>query len=175
MEIRQVAVSDAASVLRLMHQLDIETRFMMLEPDERTTSLAQQRDILSSFVSEQNKAMFVLCEEGCAYGYVAGVGNSANRNKHSMYCVIGIQQSLAGQGFGKKLLKRLEAWAINHGFSRMELTVMCHNQRAKRLYDSCGFEVEGVKRQSLLVDGQFVDEFYMSKLLSPEYGESKDC
>jgi hypothetical protein len=28
-----------------------------------------------------------------------------------------------------------------------------------------GFEIEGVKKHSLLVDGAFVDEYYMGKLL----------
>ncbi|MVB59628.1 N-acetyltransferase, partial [Vibrio cholerae] len=31
---------------------------------------------------------------------------------------------------------------------------------------SCGFEVEGLKRHSLVVDGEYVNELYMSKLLT---------
>uniref|UniRef100_UPI0020CE6181 GNAT family N-acetyltransferase n=1 Tax=Vibrio cholerae TaxID=666 RepID=UPI0020CE6181 len=49
-------------------------------------------------------------------------------------------------------------WAISHGYSRLELTVMQHNERAKRLYESCGFEVEGLKRHSLVVDGEYVND-----------------
>ena len=43
---------------------------------------------------------------------------------------------------------------------------MTHNESAKRLYLSRGFEIEGTKRNSLRIDGEYVDEFYMSKLLS---------
>ncbi len=83
-----------------------------------------------------------------------------------MSLVIGVLQAFTGQGFGKELVNKLEVWAMSHGYSRLDLTVMQHNERAKRLYESCGFEVEGLKRYSLVVDGEYVDELYMSKLLT---------
>jgi RimJ/RimL family protein N-acetyltransferase len=48
----------------------------------------------------------------------------------------------------------------------MELTVMEHNQKGIRLYEKLGFEREGIKRCSVKIDGNFINEFYMSKLLS---------
>ncbi|MDF4907292.1 hypothetical protein P3572_22820 [Vibrio parahaemolyticus] len=42
MQIREVRASDAQSVLDLMYQLDRESKFMMLEEGERTTTLEQQ-------------------------------------------------------------------------------------------------------------------------------------
>lgn len=36
---------------------------------------------------------------------------------------------------------------------------------AIRLYQRVGFEVEGTKRRSLRVEGEFVDELYMAKLI----------
>ncbi|OXD40042.1 GNAT family N-acetyltransferase, partial [Vibrio parahaemolyticus] len=38
MQIREVCVSDAESILELMLQLDSETKFMMLEKGERETT-----------------------------------------------------------------------------------------------------------------------------------------
>ena len=166
MEIREVNVSDAESVLAFMNRLDHETNLMLLEPGERRTTLAQQTSILASFVDAKSKVMFVISKGTEILGFATGIGHTANRNKHSMYCVMGIQASVIGQGFGKKLFGTLESWAKQNGFTRLELTVMCHNERAKGLYTSCGFEVEGTKRRSLVVDGQYVDEFYMAKLLS---------
>ncbi|HCG9605739.1 TPA: GNAT family N-acetyltransferase [Vibrio parahaemolyticus] len=165
MKIREVCVSDAESMLELMLQLDSETKFMMLEKGERETTIEQQKQILDSFVENNTKSMFVLSDDFGVYGFVAGIGNSANRNRHSMYCVMGIKQSASGKGYGKKLLGCLETWAVERDFTRLELTVMCHNERAYNLYLSQGFEVEGTKRNSLKVDGQYVNEFYMSKLL----------
>ncbi|WP_045608836.1 GNAT family N-acetyltransferase [Vibrio vulnificus] len=165
MQIREVRESDAQSLLDLMYQLDRESKFMMLEEGERTTTLEQQAKILESFSESASKAMFVISGENEVYGFAAGIGNTANRNRHSMYCVMGIKQSASGNGYGKQLLEHLETWAAGQEFTRLELTVMCHNDRAFNLYRKYGFEVEGTKRNSLKVDGHYVDEFYMSKLL----------
>jgi RimJ/RimL family protein N-acetyltransferase len=59
----------------------------------------------------------------------------------------------------------LEEWANIQNIHRLELTVMTHNIAGIALYKKMGFEIEGIKRDSLLIDGKYVDEFYMSKLL----------
>ncbi|EHZ7360224.1 GNAT family N-acetyltransferase, partial [Vibrio vulnificus] len=138
MQIREVRVSDAQSVLDLMYQLDRESKFMMLEEGERNTTLEQQVSILESFSENNSKVMFVISDGHEAFGFVAGIGNTANRNCHSMYCVMGIKQSASGRGYGKQLLIALESWAIEHDFTRLELTVMCHNERALNLYRNHG-------------------------------------
>ncbi|WP_211687894.1 GNAT family N-acetyltransferase [Moritella sp. 28] len=165
MDIREVKVSDAQSMLELMLYLDSETQFMLLEYGERTTTIEQQTKIIESFRESQSQSMFVLANSSGINGFIVGIGNTTNRNKHSMYCVIGIKHSASGNGYGKQLLEHLECWASEHDFTRLELTVMCHNEPAYNLYLSRGFEVEGVKRRAMKIDGQYVDEFYMSKLL----------
>ena len=62
-------------------------------------------------------------------------------------------------------MAEIEAHVRNAGMHRIELTVMAHNARAKRLYDAMGYFEEGVNRDSLFVDGRFVDEIMMAKLL----------
>ena len=42
---------------------------------------------------------------------------------------------------------------------------MTHNLNAIKLYEKVGFIKEGVKKNSLLVDGNYVDEYYMGKIL----------
>jgi RimJ/RimL family protein N-acetyltransferase len=44
--------------------------------------------------------------------------------------------------------------------------VQVHNERARALYESLGYEMEGRMRQTLVIHGEPVDEFLMSKLLS---------
>ena len=168
MIIKKVAVTDAESVLKLMYQLDTETQFMLLEPGERTTTVEQQRKIIESFTGSGSKVMLVAEQNETIVGFVVGIGNTAKRNKHAMYCVIGVSQSVAGRGLGYKLMSELQAWALQHSFSRIELTVMEHNLRAKALYLSCGFEIEGIKRNALQLASGYVDELYMAKLLSAQ-------
>jgi RimJ/RimL family protein N-acetyltransferase len=43
---------------------------------------------------------------------------------------------------------------------------MVHNEAALALYKKMGFEIEGRKKHSLLINGTYVDEYCMAKLLS---------
>ena len=91
----------------------------------------------------------------------------ARRNRHSLYLVMGVRKAAWGHGIGGALLQSIERWAIASAIHRLELTVISSNERAIRTYRGCGFVPEGTKRHSLMVDGSYVDELYMSKLLSP--------
>lgn len=44
-------------------------------------------------------------------------------------------------------------------------TVMVHKQRGVGLCQKMGFEIECIKRDSLRVNGVYVDEQYMARLL----------
>lgn len=73
-----------------------------------------------------------------------------------------------GRGIGGKLLRAgtelADRWL---GLTRLELTVFADNARAIRLYESCGFEVEGRLRRYALRDGQWVDSLAMARLKAP--------
>jgi ribosomal protein S18 acetylase RimI-like enzyme len=42
---------------------------------------------------------------------------------------------------------------------------MAHNKAGLALYRRRGFEIEGIKKHSLLLGGRYVDEYYMARLL----------
>ena len=165
MEIRQVKKTDAKSLLALMYRLDSETTFMLFEPGERKTTVEEQQVIIDSFINDDAKEMIVAIDNNEVCGFIVGIGNTTRRNRHSLYCVIGIEQKSTGKGLGKQLLQALEDWSASRDITRLELTVMCHNEHAISLYKSYGFKIEGIKKQALRVDGRFVDEYYMAKLL----------
>jgi len=81
------------------------------------------------------------------------------------YIIIGILQEFTGQGIGGQLFTALEEWAHQTSITRLELTVMTHNKAGLALYKKRGFEIEGTKKHSLLVNGHYADEYYMAKLL----------
>ncbi len=165
MIIRPIREDDAEDFLALCRQLDRETAFMLLEPDERNTTVEQQRERILSILVTDNQMIFVAEHEGQLVGYLAGFGGNYRRNRDNVHIVIGILQTFTGQGIGRRLFETVEAWARERGLHRLELTVMAHNERGKALYAKMGFEVEGVKRESLCVNGAWVDEICMAKLL----------
>ncbi|MCB0005731.1 MAG: GNAT family N-acetyltransferase [Anaerolineales bacterium] len=164
-DIRPVTVADAAALLALAQRLDQESRFMMLEPAERQTSLAEQTAQLTTLLAQPNQMIFVAAAGDQLVGYLGAQGGVFRRNRHSAELVIGILAAYAGQGIGTRLFAALLAWAPTVGLSRLELTVMVHNSRAIALYEKMGFVSEGSKRHSLRVDGHYVDEYYMARLL----------
>ncbi|WP_332888778.1 GNAT family N-acetyltransferase [Paenibacillus selenitireducens] len=66
---------------------------------------------------------------------------------------------------GTNLFQRLEEWAITHNILRLELTVVIQNEAGVSLYKKMGFEIEGIKRNSLVINDTLFDQYFMSKLL----------
>lgn len=165
MNIRTITENDSEQFLLLCKSLDQETQFMMLEPGERTMTVDEQRQRIQSLLSQDNQMILIIEDGNRLVGYLGAYGGGYQRNRHSAYIVTGILQEYAGRGLGQKLFEALETWALAHNLHRLELTVMCHNERAVHLYQKMGFEIEGMKRASLQVAGRYVDEYYMAKLL----------
>lgn len=165
MNIRTIIENDSEQFLLLCKSLDCETQFMMLEPGERTLTVDAQHQRIQNLLASDNQVVFVVEEKNQLVGYLGAYGGGYRRNRHSAYIVTGILNEYAGRGLGKRLFEALNAWAADHQIHRLELTVMCHNERAVHLYQKMGFEIEGVKRDSLRVDGRYVDEYYMARIL----------
>jgi Acetyltransferases, including N-acetylases of ribosomal proteins len=165
LQIRPIQVDDAAAFLELCKQLDRESSLMMLEPDERTSSLEEVQERIASVLACSNSTILVIDTGAGLCGYIEAEGGSFRRNRHSAILVVGIVQAYAGRGLGRKLFEAIEEWGRQNGIHRLELTVQAHNERAVHLYRRCGFEIEGTRRHSLLVDGFYVDEYALAKLI----------
>lgn len=165
--IREIREEDAENFLSLCRQLDEENRFMLLEPGERTTTLEEQRQRIRDLLLTDNQIIFVAEENGNLVGYLSANGGRFARNRHAAYIVVGLLEGYTSRGIGTALFERLDAWAGGQGLHRLELTVMVHNQRGIGLYRKMGFEIEGTLKDSLLVEGSYVDEYSMAKLIGP--------
>jgi RimJ/RimL family protein N-acetyltransferase len=154
----------AKKFLNLLLQLDRETKFMLFEPGERTITEDQLKTML--YNSNNSNGVYIGIEEDNeVVGYISASRGARNRIKHTAYIVIGILENHTGKGFGKKLFEEVEIWAIKYEVKRLELLVMANNERAISLYEKMGFHKEGIKEKSMFVDGNYIDEYYMAKLL----------
>jgi ribosomal protein S18 acetylase RimI-like enzyme len=73
-----------------------------------------------------------------------------------------------GRGIGRALVEATVAGARQQGARKLTLRVLGSNQRARRLYESCGFQVEGLLREEFLLDGRYVDDVFMARTLGDE-------
>ena len=164
--IRSICEGDAAQFMALRTQLDNETYFMMLEPDERSQDLEAHSAFIRSVMTEENHIILAaVTEVGELVGYLEAEGGTFRRNRHMATIEIGILGAYSGQGIGTRLFEAVEAWAKAEGIRRLELTVMVHNTAAYALYTKVGFVTEGRRQWSLHVNEAFVDEYSMAKLL----------
>ncbi|MCI6291605.1 MAG: GNAT family N-acetyltransferase [Eubacteriales bacterium] len=163
MEYRTPSVDEAEQLWNLMNQLDYETKYMLYEPGERRKNFPIIASVIQDAVDGKD---FLLAAEteNRFIGYISAQRGRMNRIAHSAYIVVGILRDYRGKGIGTEFFKRLNAWAEESKITRLELTVICENEAAKRLYTKSGFAVEGIKRKSVCVDGRYLDEYYMARV-----------
>lgn len=164
MNIRPVQPEDARAFAELLFEID-KSGFMLFEPKERPADAEREKRRIDSLTNDKHSALFVAEENGQLAGYMMANGGNANRNKHSAYLVLGVHEKFRRQGVAVNLFNQTFDWAKNCGISRLELTVIKNNEKALRLYKKMGFEIEGEKINSLVIDGKPVNEYYMYKLI----------
>ena len=163
--LRIAGPSDAAALMKLKQRLDEETSFMLLEPDERDTSIRALARHLEEVSQSENSVVIVAGRHGDLAGYVELAGGRFRRNRCTTHVVIGVLAEAGGQGVGTGLLEEAKRWAAARGLHRIELNVMARNHRAIALYERVGFVHEGRRAGCLLIDGEFLDELSMAMIL----------
>jgi RimJ/RimL family protein N-acetyltransferase len=75
---------------------------------------------------------------------------------------MGLLPAYRGAGIGRRLLVAALAQARGRGIERVELHVFSDNVRARHLYESLGFIVEGIHPRRIKIDGQYRDDVAMA-------------
>lgn len=161
MKIRKAKIEDSKSFLNMLLNLDKETEYMMYEENERPKDENRVKGIINSSLEEN---LLLLVEDRDIIGFLSAQRGIQKRVRHSAYIVVGIRDGYRGKGIGTELFKKLDLWAREKSIKRLELSVMCNNEIGKKLYEKIGFKVEGIKRNSMIVNGKYIDEYCMAKL-----------
>jgi RimJ/RimL family protein N-acetyltransferase len=168
MTIRELDVQDASAFGELLARLDSESNFMLFEPGERDVTEEEQRRRIAAMKTAGNQVVFVAEANHTLIGFVGVSRGAQRRNRTTASVVVGVSKAFQGAGVATRLLLRSKDWAGSVGVQRLELTVVGSNERAISLYMRLGYTVEGVRRQSLMLDGRPVDELYMALLMDRE-------
>ncbi|MFF1902057.1 GNAT family N-acetyltransferase [Kitasatospora sp. NPDC058218] len=79
---------------------------------------------------------------------------------------LAVSSSARGRGIGRALVEAGCTAAREQGARRITLRVLGHNAPARRLYEACGFVVEGSLAEEFLIDGRYVDDIWMARSLA---------
>lgn len=98
------------SFWNLLNALDIETNYMMYEPEERaqSTNIQELSADIRSNVINGNDFLQVASEDNKIVGYIRAERGRLRRNFHTAYIVVGILKACAGKGIGTTFFKKLD-------------------------------------------------------------------
>jgi RimJ/RimL family protein N-acetyltransferase len=126
---------------------------------------------LDFYSSAKNRLIFrvVDCESGNVIGH-AEINNIDHINKNARLCRILVgDPECRNKGFGKLIIKEL----VRIGFSelrlhRLDLGVFDFNSQAIKCYKDCGFEIEGLLRDTTRIGDEYWSIYNMSILSGVE-------
>ncbi|WP_328914935.1 MULTISPECIES: GNAT family N-acetyltransferase [unclassified Streptomyces] len=123
-----------------------------------------------AFFSESLPPRQVLVAErdGVVVGFIRQVPPTRLASNQHVRQIQGlaVDPAVRGAGIGRALVEAACAAAREEGARRMTLRVLGHNAPARRLYESCGFAVEGVCEEEFWIDGSYVDDVLMARRLT---------
>jgi len=164
MEIKELQIEDSKNFLELTKITDAETTFLYFEENERKTTLEEQVKNIQSGI-EQGYISLVCEIDNELVGYVVGFTFEVNRRKHCMSIAIAMLQDYSSKRMGTELMKELIKRGKDKGITRFELDVSVKNKIAINLYKKMGFVIEGERKNSYLIDGEFDDDYIMAKII----------
>ena len=155
--IRPSRIRDADSLLRNVNLIGREEIYIMVD---RVPNLDEERQWLGTFDGVRT-VLLVADADGEAIGSADCHGGTYAKTHHVGGIGIAIRDGWRGVGLGRILMERILEWMRARGFKKAELAVFATNGRARRLYESLGFQEEGVRRRHVRIRDEYDDEVLM--------------
>ncbi|MCY7303995.1 MAG: GNAT family N-acetyltransferase [Thermoleophilia bacterium] len=162
--IRPAEPGDAQALVELGSAVGQEDGSWLLTT-EQWRSIPDERRYLRAVRRHPDAAVFVAAEDGRPLGRLSLSRDVHPASRHVADLGLMIAETHRRRGVGRALLDQAVTWAASTGVEKLELHVFPWNEPAIGLYESYGFEREGVRRGQYLRDGAPVDAILMALLL----------
>ncbi len=156
--VRPGTVGDAEAILDNINLVCQERVYLLM--DEVPRDLRREEEWLSNFDGERN-VLFVALDGKTIVGQADCHGGTHSKDRHTGLLGIVVRDGWREAGLGTALMTRVLEWMRARGFRKAVLSVFSTNVRARRLYDSLGFRVEGVRSRMYVIGGEYVDDVVM--------------
>lgn len=160
--IRSVKVEDAAFINEMRGMDGVREDILGIFSER----VSKSEEFIRS-LSENDHVLAAEVEEKGLKRVVGLVGMNVNRNprvRHSASIGIMVHADYQGKGIGTALLKKVIDLADNWlMLVRLDLTVFVENDRAVKLYQSFGFQIEGTNKYAAIRNGKYVDVYMMAR------------
>ncbi|NPC94509.1 GNAT family N-acetyltransferase [Bacillus sp. WMMC1349] len=162
--IRSATEKDAKTLSEVRLQIDGETEHLDREQGEAYISELGFKQIIKDDTENMNHLFLVAEVNEKIVGFARCEGSSLKRTAHKVEFGVCVLKKYWGYGIGKNLLKETIRWADANRIKKITLSVLETNQKAIKLYEKYGFEVEGIlKKDKLLSDGNYYHTILMAR------------
>jgi ribosomal protein S18 acetylase RimI-like enzyme len=161
--ISRFTLSDAGRFSKLRNDIDNESDHVLAKKGERKESSLHV--IARLLISRRRIITFLAYDGDFPIGYVSLVFPKFIKLRGNAYLTIAVRREYRGRGVGSKLMEQAEDYAKRRGVRRMELEVFSKNEPAITLYKKRGYEIEGVKKDTVEAPDGYDDIVIMAKKL----------
>ncbi len=163
--IRGIEASDARSFIHLQEEIFQQTDFMYNVQNELDLTVQQLRKNLAYWKQLKNRTILLCVLNGIFAGYAVVHGYKQSKVRHVASIRLAVKEEHQQKGIGSALMKAVENWSKQRDISRLELTVMEHNNVALHLFTKLGFQQEGIRQNAIKLNNTYVNEYCLSKIL----------
>ncbi len=162
--IRWVKLSDAPQLVAFKKAVTSESPFLVTYPDE-VEDVFEARRFISIYLTDDRRIFLVAEYQGEIVGMITLAGSSKRKILHKAELGISVRKPYWGKGIGSMLMNEALRIAKEKGFKKIQLEVMENNERAIKLYEKFGFELEGRKKKAIRLNDSYIDLLVMGKWL----------
>ena len=159
--IRPAEPGDAQALVELAREIGSEPGSWLLSTEQWRT-VADERRYLRAVRRHLDAAVFVAEEESQVFARLSLSRDVHPASRHVGDLGLMVASAHRRRGVGRALLEQAVVWARGSAIEKLELHVFPWNEPAITLYESFGFEREGVRRGQYLREGVPVDAILMA-------------
>jgi RimJ/RimL family protein N-acetyltransferase len=162
--VRSAIDNDAKDLSELRLQIDGETENLDREKGEAFIDVPGFEHMIKMDTESHRNLFLVAVVDDRIVGFSRCEGIYLNRFSHKVEFGVCVLKDFWGYGIGKNLLKESISWADSNGIKKITLSVLETNDKAIKLYQNLGFEIEGVlKKDKILSDGKYYNTIIMGR------------
>lgn len=166
--IRPALHGDAPSLSKLHKKENAKLTFFIEGQEHQETSEKGFRQQITACNQIGHSVILLAILNGEHVGYMKITGNELKRAAHRAVVELFIQDIEYDLDVFSSLMRKSEEWAEEKGIKRIELTMLEENVQARMRFEQSGYEVEGIRKSSVVLLNKLHNEVYMGKVLAPK-------
>ena len=162
--VRSAIEEDAKKLSEVRLQIDGETEYLDREQGEGYIDEEGFQQIIKDDTESKYNLFLVAVVDGRIVGFSRCEGNKLKRTAHKVEFGVCVLKEFWGYRIGQNFLKESITWADSNEIKKINLSVLEINDKAIKLYEKYGFEVEGIlKNDKVLSDGNYYHTILMGR------------